>query len=193
MNRTCGNQQMQCGNSRMMRQGQCPADQRRSENMMRREQRMTENMPCREQRMTENMPCREQRMTENMPCREQRMTENMLRREQRMPGNMLRHDMEHGTQEIARTSDMPTGSRMQLLCFINEVSFAVYEALLYLDTHPDDQEAMCFFKEHNEKRERALKEYARMYGPLTISTADDAASSSWEWMCQPWPWEGGDC
>lgn len=188
MNRTCGNQQMQCGNGRMMRQRQ-----RMPENMSCREPRMTENMPCREQRMTENMPCREQRMTKNMPCREPRMTENMPCREQRMTENMPRRDIARGTQERARILDIPTGSRMQLLCFINEVSFAVYEALLYLDTHPEDQEAMRFFREHNEKRERALKEYARMYGPLTISTADDAASSSWEWMCQPWPWEGGDC
>lgn len=90
-------------------------------------------------------------------------------------------------------ADIPTGSQKELLCFINEVSFAVYETILYLDTHPDDQEAMEFFKKHNHLREHALKEYARRFGPLTISTVCDHDNSCWKWMNQPWPWEGGDC
>lgn len=100
-----------------------------------------------------------------------------------------------GRREMAcvRSVEIPTGSRKQLFCFINEVSFAVYEALLYLDTHPNDQEAMEYFREYNHLRNRALQEYARLYGPLTISTANDHESRCWEWMNQPWPWEGGDC
>ena len=38
---------------------------------------------------------------------------------------------------------------------------------------------------------KALKEYARLYGPLTIDTANDTCSRRWEWVMQPWPWEGG--
>ena len=93
----------------------------------------------------------------------------------------------------SREAEIPTGSRKALLCFINEVSFAVYESLLYLDTHPTDQEAMRFFREHNRLRNRALWEFGRLYGPLTIETANDSESQCWEWMNQPWPWEGGDC
>ena len=65
--------------------------------------------------------------------------------------------------------------REMLLKKINEVSFAVDDILLFLDTHPDCQEA--------------LSEYARLYGPLTIDTADDSCSRSWEWIQQPFPWE----
>lgn len=101
-------------------------------------------------------------------------------------------DNERG-MDRAHNVEIPTGSRKELFCFINEVSFAAYEALLYLDTHPTDQEAMEFFREHNHLRNRALEEYARLYGPLTISTANEHESSCWEWMNQPWPWEGGDC
>ncbi|MCI7812717.1 MAG: spore coat protein CotJB [Robinsoniella sp.] len=75
--------------------------------------------------------------------------------------------------------------------YINEVSFAVNDLLLYLDTHPDDEKAMAFYRENAEKRTTALRQYAMLYGPLTVDTALDSASRSWEWVQQPWPWEGG--
>ena len=27
-------------------------------------------------------------------------------------------------------------------------------------------------------------------GPLTIDTAEDTCSRQWDWVMQPWPWEG---
>ena len=36
----------------------------------------------------------------------------------------------------------------------------------------------------------ALKKYAAQYGPLTIDTGDDTCSRQWDWVMQPWPWEG---
>ncbi len=88
-------------------------------------------------------------------------------------------------------SSVPTGSQRRLFCYINEISFAVYETLLFLDTHPYDQDALQYFRTCSALRNYALKEYAKAYGPLTIDTANDAQSSSWQWMMQPWPWEGG--
>ncbi|HJD28963.1 MAG TPA: spore coat protein CotJB [Candidatus Blautia avicola] len=73
---------------------------------------------------------------------------------------------------------------------INEVSFAVDDIKLYLDTHPDDKKALEFFKEKVMIRNEALKEYAAQYGPLTIDTAEDTCSRQWDWVMQPWPWEG---
>lgn len=84
-------------------------------------------------------------------------------------------------------------SKAQMLNYISEVSFAVDDILLYLDTHPCDQEALAFYRENAKKRNEALKEYAKYYGPLTIDTAVDSDSDSWEWVNQPWPWEGGAC
>lgn len=79
----------------------------------------------------------------------------------------------------------------ELLNFINEVSFAVNDILLYLDTHPCDEEALAFYRENVAKRNAALKKYAKFFSPLTVDTADDAASDSWTWVTSPWPWEGG--
>ena len=81
-------------------------------------------------------------------------------------------------------------SREQLMNTINEVSFAVDDIKLYLDTHPDDEKALVFFKEKCMIRNEALKAYAAQYGPLTIDTGDDTCSRQWDWVMQPWPWEG---
>ena len=81
-------------------------------------------------------------------------------------------------------------NREQILKRLNESSFAVNELTLYLDTHPEDERAMQMFRENMMTRTSCLNEYARNFGPLTIDTADDTASRSWQWMQQPWPWEG---
>lgn len=80
-------------------------------------------------------------------------------------------------------------SRENLLSFLDQVSFSVVEMNLYLDTHPYDEDALAFFREKLALRKEALQEYAQKYGPLTIDTANDRMSCSFEWVTQPWPWE----
>ena len=63
-------------------------------------------------------------------------------------------------------------NRNQLMEHINQVSFAVDEVKLYLDTHPCDSEALAYFHEMSAHRNDALKQYASAYGPLTVDTAD---------------------
>ena len=82
-------------------------------------------------------------------------------------------------------------SQPQLLQFINIVSFQVVDSQLYLDSHSTDEEAMKHFNYYRELRNNALKAYEKMYGPLTIDTANP--TNSWEWVETPWPWEGGSC
>ena len=83
-------------------------------------------------------------------------------------------------------------TRKQMLSWINMVSFAVVEANLYLDTHPADPTALAYFREYSHLRRQALDDYAAIYGPLTLDTAP-AGQEQWEWINQPWPWEGGAC
>ena len=59
----------------------------------------------------------------------------------------------------------------KLLQRINEVSFAVNDILLYLDTHPCCQEALAFYQECAAERRKLMKEYAQCYGPLTVDDA----------------------
>ena len=84
-------------------------------------------------------------------------------------------------------------NRESLLAWINQVSFAVNEMTLYLDTHPDDEDALAFFREKLKMRQEALETYARFYGPLTIDTAKDSCTERWNWINEPWPWQEGGC
>ena len=79
--------------------------------------------------------------------------------------------------------------RLCLLQKINEVSFAVDDMLLYLDTHPEDKKALDFFADVSDRRNKLMAEYARNYGPLTIDDAAVSSDSSWKWSQQPFPWE----
>ncbi|MCC8105296.1 MAG: spore coat protein CotJB [Clostridiales bacterium] len=91
------------------------------------------------------------------------------------------------------TVDIPAGSRMQLLTYIDEVSFCAYDLMLYLDTHPEDDRAQEYFKEYNKKRDRALELYEEKYGPLQYGQTCGCNMGSVKWVTEPWPWEGGDC
>ena len=48
--------------------------------------------------------------------------------------------------------------RNQLLQKINEVSFALDDILLYLDTHPCCEKGMAYYREQAEKRKKLMKE-----------------------------------
>lgn len=77
-----------------------------------------------------------------------------------------------------------------LLFYIDAVSFAALDASLYLDTHPNDAEALEYFHHFNKARQQALHEYAVRFGPLTLNGAQ--TEDTWKWATQPWPWEE-DC
>lgn len=82
-----------------------------------------------------------------------------------------------------------SSEKEQLLHQIDEVSFAVNDIHLYLNTHPCDEKAMAFFNENSRKRKMLMEEYAQTYGPLTIDTAAESCGSTWKWAEQPFPWE----
>lgn len=84
-------------------------------------------------------------------------------------------------------------SRQALLNHINQVSFAVDDVKLYLDTHPYDTQALAYFQEYSQHRNEALKEYAKNYTPLTVDTAVYSCSDQWSWVDEPWPWQEGGC
>ena len=66
-------------------------------------------------------------------------------------------------------------------------TFTALDCRLYLDTHPDCQEAAAFYVKACEMREAARSAYNEV-APLTPCAA--AGSRNWSWGCTPWPWEG---
>ena len=93
--------------------------------------------------------------------------------------------------------------RRQMLKEIDEVSFAVNDLTLYLDTHPLDTEALTLFSEAAKKRKQLLESYAKDYEPLTVDcvcpdTGNEtdaytgyAGQKHFTWSDGPLPWEGG--
>ena len=70
-------------------------------------------------------------------------------------------------------------SKKQLLNRIDQVSFAVNDMTLYLDTHPCDEKALTYCHELVQERKKLLKEYAEAYGPLIIDITDQTGESIW--------------
>ena len=71
--------------------------------------------------------------------------------------------------------------------YIDVVSFAVDETKLFLDTHPNDKEALEYFEKYNKARNQAVAEYSAHFGPLVISEV--SCDREFNWATQPWPWE----
>ena len=93
---------------------------------------------------------------------------------------------------VVTAQPMQKPCKKELMDKINQYSFAVNEANLYLDTHPFDTEALAYFQKYRELRVEAIKEYAKYYAPLAIDYAvcDKTPCS---WVNEPWPWEGVEC
>ena len=77
--------------------------------------------------------------------------------------------------------------RTRLLRKLQAEDFAVYEAVLYLDGHPDCRHALAYYNRHREIAARLREEYEKRYGPLTNTAACDGGR--WMWVDGPWPWE----
>lgn len=82
-------------------------------------------------------------------------------------------------------------SKDELMKVITKASFAMDDVKLYLDTHPNCQEALEYYKEAKKMREKAWKMYTSMYGPLSSYEVD--SDDCWNWNVAPMPWEGGKC
>ena len=78
-------------------------------------------------------------------------------------------------------------TRESLMKKIMEYNFTINELALYLDTHPQDQRAICMHKEYCKKAKDVADRYQKVYGPLTINYP----CNKWRWLEEPWPWERG--
>ena len=76
----------------------------------------------------------------------------------------------------------------ELMKYIYEVSFALNDITLYLDTHPCDKEALEYYHKYKKQRHEAVREYEKCYGPLL--NYDVNCDERWTWVDGPWPWEG---
>ena len=78
--------------------------------------------------------------------------------------------------------------RREMMNQIRSLDFAVIELALYLDTHPDDEKALCLHRKYVKKVKDLKDKYQKVYGPLTIHYP----CNKWRWLEEPWPWERGN-
>ena len=78
-------------------------------------------------------------------------------------------------------------NRERLLNEIMAVDFSIIELNLYLDTHPNDRNALMLYN-NNVMRSRMLRQrFESMYGPLNALMS--TSKYPWQWIERPWPWE----
>ncbi len=76
---------------------------------------------------------------------------------------------------------------MEAMKKVQSASFAVDEARLYLDMHPNDAKALKYFDAKSALRHKAILEYEKQYGPISTEHLN-ASVDGWTWIqgCQPW-------
>jgi len=69
--------------------------------------------------------------------------------------------------ETGRTIDCCEKEEMmqQIRCY----DFAINELALYLDTHPEDEKALCLHRKYAREAKDLKDKYQKVYGPLTIN------------------------
>ncbi len=76
--------------------------------------------------------------------------------------------------------------KRQLLYEIQAISFAKDEVSLYLDTHPDNKQALEYFYDLCDKIGDLKEKYEAEYGPLTH---EGVQGDTWTWLDGAWPWQ----
>ena len=89
-------------------------------------------------------------------------------------------------QDVERTVDCD--ERREMAERIRCLEFAITELALYLDTHPNDQKALCLHRKYCKEVKELKDKYQKVYGPLTINFP----CNKWRWLEEPWPWERGN-
>ena len=86
---------------------------------------------------------------------------------------------------IQARTQLPNTALVELMA----LDFAVKELNLYLDTHPQDQEALSLYASYIKLAQEGHEKYISQYGPLTSENL--VLSEGYTWLNDPWPWELG--
>lgn len=70
---------------------------------------------------------------------------------------------------------------------LQALGFAVNELALYLDTHPEDMEALELYRQYQKLLHDGSMEYSQQHTPLQHGIPVD--HKTYTWKDDPWPWE----
>lgn len=83
--------------------------------------------------------------------------------------------------------ELSVNERDKLLLRIQMTNFAALEIHLFLDTHPNNTEAIQLYDKYTREYEALVKEFESKYGPINYGTV--TRNNKWEWIKNPWPWD----
>lgn len=104
---------------------------------------------------------------------------------------MVNHNMNNMNRSNGGCNSCKRNDKSRAMCSIYELGFVLTEAMLYLDTHPDDQEAIDYYANMKEKYKDAVDKYSNYYGPVNMTNMTN--ENYWMWVATPMPWEMEDC
>ena len=70
---------------------------------------------------------------------------------------------------------------------LQALGFAVQELALYLDTHPEDEEALRLYRSYQNLLHDGSMEFGEKCGP--INHGMPVNDKQYTWLNDPWPWE----
>ena len=76
----------------------------------------------------------------------------------------------------------------EMLEEIQAIDFVIVELNLYLNTHPDDHEAIRQFNDFTEKSMLLKIEFEKKFGPL-MNFGRSFSNYPFNWGDTPWPWQ----
>ena len=75
-----------------------------------------------------------------------------------------------------------------LLHNLTALDFMATDLQLYLNTHPNDKEAISKYNEVIIKADKCRMEYEKLHGPL-CSFRSHSNNDCFKWIDEPWPWQ----
>lgn len=82
-------------------------------------------------------------------------------------------------------------TQLDMLRAVQEADFVLVEWQLYLDTHPNDVEALMNMREATKWSKHVRHQYEQQFGPLNMHSvpSKELLEAGWRWSNPPWPWQ----
>ena len=105
-----------------------------------------------------------------------------------MRGNMFANL--YDSYKSYKPAEIKASNEQQALLYqVMQYKFALTDLDLYLDTHPNDSNAINLYNNYLNIEKQMSDKYESMYGPLTLDS-NHLDKNTWIWKNSPWPWEG---
>ena len=80
-------------------------------------------------------------------------------------------------------------AKNEMMRKIQELDFAIIDLNLFLDTHPNCEEALELFTRLCATSKSVKNDYQAKYGPLYANKTPNSTPFMWVEECKKWPWE----